>query len=146
MFCVYRHEGLMVFTEHLRAKHRFHAHEELTDTLTVLNTVALSSIFICGSQKGERNFCNGPLPTIHTPTLPPRTSSCVRVRCTHWFHSCPQLLVQDLAPGGKCAVSIVEKCHAAMLNLPASRFPQVFLVQPAAGGRALLLDQPAIAG
>ena len=24
--------------------------------------------------------------------------------------------------------------------------PQVFLVQPAAGGRALLLDQPAVAG
>ena len=44
-------------------------------------------------------------------------------------------------------MGIVERnLNASVLNLPASHLPQVFLVQPAAGGRALLLDQPAVAG
>lgn len=39
-----------------------------------------------------------------------------------------------------------QNLKASVPKLPASYYPQVFLVQPAAGGRALLLDQPAVAG
>lgn len=50
----------MVFTGHLRAKHRFHEHEEVTDTLTAqaergaLSIVALSSFYLWTSKRRKK--------------------------------------------------------------------------------------------
>lgn len=60
---------------------------------------------------------------------------------------CPQLLVQDLhvVEGVQWGLVEQEECASLSWALADLSPPQVFLVQPAAGGRALLLDQPAVA-